>query len=254
MRTALPLTGTRLAHHRPRRFRQRGRAEHRPVTLDNGVGDRPSSSPATPRASPLCASPRRPTPRRSSPPPESPSARWCSSSPASRPAAGSANGGEIVTINGGGFDEPVRVLFGGTPAEVLSVSPGASRVRTPAFLGDSRDDRPAGQRDRHHQPERSEPGHRHPAQRLHLHQGRWQAARQIFLLRHSCDRTQRGRHAGDDHRFRVRRAGPGPVRSDRAPSLSRRRSSQSPPPRSSCALRQPLVSAKRSRTSRLTFG
>lgn len=52
------------------------------------------------------------------------------------PGSGSAAGGEVVTINGGGFEGPVRVLFGGTPAEVLSVSPNAIRVRTPVFLGD----------------------------------------------------------------------------------------------------------------------
>jgi hypothetical protein len=52
------------------------------------------------------------------------------------PASGSAAGGEVVTINGGGFDGPVRVTFNGTPAEVLSVSPGAITVRTPPFAGD----------------------------------------------------------------------------------------------------------------------
>jgi len=52
------------------------------------------------------------------------------------PGSGSASGGDVVTINGGGFDGPVRVTFGGTPAEVLNVSPNAITVRTPPFFGD----------------------------------------------------------------------------------------------------------------------
>lgn len=48
------------------------------------------------------------------------------------PASGSPQGGDEVTINGAGFQAPVRVLFGGTNAQVLSVSPNRIRVRTPA--------------------------------------------------------------------------------------------------------------------------
>ncbi len=52
------------------------------------------------------------------------------------PGSGSAAGGEVVNINGGGFDGPVRVTFNGVPAEVLSVSSGSISVRTPPFAGD----------------------------------------------------------------------------------------------------------------------
>jgi hypothetical protein len=47
------------------------------------------------------------------------------------PTTGSPNGGEQVTIQGGGFAEPVRVTFGGIPAQVLSVTPSRIRVVTP---------------------------------------------------------------------------------------------------------------------------
>jgi len=47
------------------------------------------------------------------------------------PSTGSPNGGEEVTIQGGGFESPVRVTFGGVPAQVLSVSPNRIRVLTP---------------------------------------------------------------------------------------------------------------------------
>jgi hypothetical protein len=47
------------------------------------------------------------------------------------PSTGSPNGGEQVTIQGGGFAEPVRVTFGGIPAQVLSVTPNRIRVVTP---------------------------------------------------------------------------------------------------------------------------
>lgn len=47
------------------------------------------------------------------------------------PSTGSPNGGEEVTILGGGFESPVRVTFGGVPAQVLSVSPNRIRVLTP---------------------------------------------------------------------------------------------------------------------------
>lgn len=48
------------------------------------------------------------------------------------PASGSPQGGDEVTINGGGFKGPARVLFGGVNAQVLSVSSTRIRVRTPA--------------------------------------------------------------------------------------------------------------------------
>jgi len=48
------------------------------------------------------------------------------------PGVGNPAGGEEVTINGGGFDQPVRVTFAGTAATVLSVSPNRIRVRTPS--------------------------------------------------------------------------------------------------------------------------
>lgn len=47
------------------------------------------------------------------------------------PSTGSPNGGEEVTIQGGGFETPVRVLFGGVPAQVLSVASNRIRVITP---------------------------------------------------------------------------------------------------------------------------
>lgn len=48
------------------------------------------------------------------------------------PASGSPQGGDVVTINGGGFKAPARVVFGGVNAQVLSVSLTQIRVRTPA--------------------------------------------------------------------------------------------------------------------------
>jgi hypothetical protein len=48
------------------------------------------------------------------------------------PGVGSPQGGEEVTINGGGFDGPVRVTFNGATAQVLSVSANRVRVRTPS--------------------------------------------------------------------------------------------------------------------------
>ena len=47
------------------------------------------------------------------------------------PSTGSPNGGESVTIQGGGFDTPVRVTFGGVPAQVQSVTEERIRVITP---------------------------------------------------------------------------------------------------------------------------
>jgi|CXWL01.1.fsa_nt_gi PKD repeat protein len=57
-----------------------------------------------------------------------------------QPSTGSANGGDVVTISGSGFESPVRVVFdvdsfigdGGVPAEVLSVAPTQLQVRVPA--------------------------------------------------------------------------------------------------------------------------
>lgn len=48
------------------------------------------------------------------------------------PGVGNPQGGEDVTINGGGFDQPVRVTFNGATAQVLSVSANKIRVRTPS--------------------------------------------------------------------------------------------------------------------------
>ena len=47
------------------------------------------------------------------------------------PSTGSPQGGETVTINGGGFSDPIRVTFGGIPAVVLSASATQIRVTTP---------------------------------------------------------------------------------------------------------------------------
>jgi len=47
------------------------------------------------------------------------------------PSSGSPQGGDTVTINGGGFKAPARVLFGSTNAQVLSVSANRITVRTP---------------------------------------------------------------------------------------------------------------------------
>lgn len=47
------------------------------------------------------------------------------------PNSGSPNGGDTVTITGGGFETPVRVTFGGVPAQVESVSSNRIRVVTP---------------------------------------------------------------------------------------------------------------------------
>jgi large repetitive protein len=51
------------------------------------------------------------------------------------PASGSPQGGDTVAIVGNGFDGPARVLFGGTNAVVLSVSPTRITVRTPPSPG-----------------------------------------------------------------------------------------------------------------------
>ena len=47
------------------------------------------------------------------------------------PDEGSPDGGDIVRILGQEFESPVRVTFGGLPADVLSVTSNAIRVRTP---------------------------------------------------------------------------------------------------------------------------
>lgn len=52
------------------------------------------------------------------------------------PPTGSPQGGDAVSIIGNGFDEPVRVLFGGTNAVVQSVSPTRIVVRTPPSPGE----------------------------------------------------------------------------------------------------------------------
>jgi hypothetical protein len=50
------------------------------------------------------------------------------------PNVGGPLGGETVTIFGGGFSEPVRVLFGTIPAQVVSVTSNQIRVMTPALV------------------------------------------------------------------------------------------------------------------------
>lgn len=50
------------------------------------------------------------------------------------PGVGSPQGGEEVTINGGGFDGPVRVTFNGAAAQVRSVTPDRIRVLTPSAV------------------------------------------------------------------------------------------------------------------------
>lgn len=47
------------------------------------------------------------------------------------PAIGTPQGGEEVSILGGGFDEPIRVTFNGAAAQVRSVSPTRIRVLVP---------------------------------------------------------------------------------------------------------------------------
>lgn len=47
------------------------------------------------------------------------------------PNSGNPSGGEAVTIRGGGFEDPVRVTFGGVPAQVQSVTTNRIRVVTP---------------------------------------------------------------------------------------------------------------------------
>ena len=47
------------------------------------------------------------------------------------PNTGAQQGGEVVEVTGGGIEEPVRVTFDGTPAEILSVNSDRIRVRTP---------------------------------------------------------------------------------------------------------------------------
>ncbi len=47
------------------------------------------------------------------------------------PNTGSQQGGEVVEVTGGGIEEPVRVTFDGTPAQILSVNSDRIRVMTP---------------------------------------------------------------------------------------------------------------------------
>jgi hypothetical protein len=49
------------------------------------------------------------------------------------PSVGSPNGGEVVEIVGGGFEEPTRVTFGSSPAVVRSTSSSRITVETPRF-------------------------------------------------------------------------------------------------------------------------
>ena len=51
------------------------------------------------------------------------------------PPVGSPQGGDQVTVQGSGFEPPVRVLFGAANAQVLSVSPNQIRVVTPPSPG-----------------------------------------------------------------------------------------------------------------------
>jgi len=48
------------------------------------------------------------------------------------PNVGAPEGGQTVTIEGGGFDGPVRVTFNGATAQILDISPTRIRVRTPS--------------------------------------------------------------------------------------------------------------------------
>ena len=50
------------------------------------------------------------------------------------PSTGSPQGGDIVTINGGGFSDPIRVTFAGIPAVIQSASGTQIRVTTPRCL------------------------------------------------------------------------------------------------------------------------
>lgn len=51
------------------------------------------------------------------------------------PSTGSPQGGDIVTINGGGFSDPIRVTFDGVTAVVQSATGTQIRVITPPLLG-----------------------------------------------------------------------------------------------------------------------
>lgn len=50
------------------------------------------------------------------------------------PGTGSPQGGETVTIFGGGFSDPIRVTFDGTPATIQLASESQIRVTTPPLL------------------------------------------------------------------------------------------------------------------------
>ena len=50
------------------------------------------------------------------------------------PNTGSPQGGETVTIHGGGFSDPIRVTFNGVPATIQSASATQIRVTTPPLL------------------------------------------------------------------------------------------------------------------------
>ncbi len=47
------------------------------------------------------------------------------------PSSGSPQGGDVITINGGGFSDPIRVTIGGIPAVIQSASGSQIRVTTP---------------------------------------------------------------------------------------------------------------------------
>lgn len=113
------------------------------------------------------------------------------------PGNGNAQGGEIVTILGGGFDPPLRVLFGGTPATVISSTATQIRVRTPQTAVPAGTG--AGLGVGHHQPQRNRRGHRYPAQRLHLHQRRRYRSARALVDVARC-RSERRWHQRDDHR------------------------------------------------------
>jgi hypothetical protein len=51
------------------------------------------------------------------------------------PSTGSPQGGDVVTIHGGGFSDPIRVTFDGVTAVVQSATATTIRVVTPPFLG-----------------------------------------------------------------------------------------------------------------------
>ncbi len=51
-----------------------------------------------------------------------------------QPNTGSPQGGETVTIHGGGFSDPIRVTFEGVPASIQNATANTIRVTTPPYL------------------------------------------------------------------------------------------------------------------------